>query len=64
MKKLILNKYRNDLGRKFRKLYEAGIRDKKCRRSLMRSYQSRTDLKSGVLGTFVRDNLVLELLNI
>lgn len=61
MRKAILNKYRNELGKKFRYLYDNGVRNDWCKRSNMRSYMPRPDLKFGTLTTFDRDNLVLEL---
>lgn len=60
MRKVILNKYRNDLGKRFRRLYDGGVRNEWCRRSNMRSYMPRPDDKFGTLTTFVGDNLVLE----
>ena len=56
----ILNKYRNEDGKVFRKMYESGIRSKKIRRKNFKSYQCRRDFKCGPLLTFVLDNLVLE----
>ena len=61
MVEIILNKYRNELGRKFRRGYDSGIRTTWCNRSSMRSYQVRPDLKSGTIVTFVMDNLVLNI---
>lgn len=58
---VILNKYRNALGRQFRSLYDRGVRNSWCRRSAMRSFQARPDLKSGTVNTMVNDNLLLEL---
>lgn len=60
-KSIVFNKYRNELGRKYRKLYDNGIRNKWCNRASMRSYQCRPDKKSGTVVTFVQDNLILEL---
>lgn len=57
---VILNKYRNELGRQYRKMYESGVRNEWCNRSSMRTYQCRTDNKSGTVVTFTRDNLILE----
>lgn len=56
----ILNKYRNEDGRVFRKVYDSGIRSEKIRRKNFKSYQCRRDYKCGPLLTFVLDNLVLE----
>jgi hypothetical protein len=61
MRKTILNKYRNELGRLHRKEYESGVRNGWCRRSGMRSYQCRPDRKSGTVVTFIQDNLVMEI---
>lgn len=61
MVEVILNKYRNELGRMFRKEYDSGIRNTWCNRSSMRSYQVRPDLKSGTIVTFIMDNLVLNI---
>ena len=58
---IVLNKYRNDFGRLHRKEYDGGLRNSWCIRSNMRSYQCRQDGKSGVLNTFLTDNLVLEI---
>lgn len=60
-KSIILNKYRNELGRKYRKLYDNGLRTGWCNRSSMRSYQCRPDSKSSVVMTVIQDNLILEL---
>lgn len=57
---VILNKYRNEFGKAHRKEYESGLRNAWCIRSNMRSYQCRQDGKSGVVNTFLADNLVLE----
>lgn len=56
----ILNKYRNEDGKVFRKMYENGIRSERIRRKNFKSYQCRRDFKCGPLLTFVLDNLVLE----
>lgn len=61
MRKLILNKYRNELGKAHRREYERGLRNEWCNRSTMRSYQCRPDLKSGTILTMVNDNLVMEI---
>lgn len=60
-KAVILNKYRNELGKVYRKDYEGGLRNDWCRRSAMRSYQCRPDKKCGVVQTFIQDNLILEM---
>ena len=60
MRRTVLNKYRNELGREHRKEYDGGLRNEWCRRSAMRSYQCRPDRKSGTVMTFIHDNLVLE----
>lgn len=57
----ILNKYRNEDGKAFRKMYESGIRSEQIRRKNFKSYQCRGDFKCGPLLTFVSDNLVLEI---
>lgn len=59
MRRVILNKYRNELGKKFRRLYDSGVRNDWCKRSNMRSYMPRPDLKFGTLTTFASDNLVM-----
>lgn len=61
MKGIILNKYRNELGKVHRKEYDSGLRNTWCCRSMMRSYQSRPDKKCGTIQTFIRDNLVLHI---
>ena len=42
---VVLNKYRNELGRQHRKLYDGGFRNEWCNRSSMRTFQSRPDRK-------------------
>lgn len=59
--KAILNKYRNELGRQYRKQYDSGLRNEWCNRAGMRSYQCRPDRKCGTVMTFAQDNLVLEM---
>ena len=59
--RVIMNKYRNELGRAHRKEYESGVRNEWCNRSSMRSYQCRPDQKSGTITTIVNDNLVIEM---
>lgn len=61
VRKVVLNKYRNELGKMYRRYYEAGVRNTLCSRSAMRSYQCRKDDKSGTIVTFIQDNLILEL---
>ena len=61
---VVLNKYRNELGRQQRKLYEGGFRNEWCNRSYMRTFQIRPDRmcpKSGPIQTFILDNLILEI---
>ena len=58
---IILNKVRNELGRKLRSLYEGGARDSVIRRCNLRDYQPRSDGKCGVVNTFRSDNIVLRL---
>ena len=57
----ILNKYRNELGRAYRKMYDNGTRSEWCNRSCMRSYSCRPDNKSGTINTSTQDNLILEI---
>lgn len=57
---VIINKYRNELGKAYRKAYDGGLRNEWCRRSAMRSYQCRPDFKCGTLQTFTQENLLLE----
>lgn len=57
----ILNKYRNEDGKVFRKMYESGIRSERIRRKHFKSYQCRGDFKCGPLLTSVLDNLALEI---
>ncbi len=61
MRKIVMNKYRNEFGRMHRREYECGLRNEWCCRSNMRSYQCRPDKKSGVVLSFVSDNLILEI---
>lgn len=61
MVQIVLNKYRNELGRKFRKMYDGGGRSAWCRRSAMRAFMPRPDCKSGTIATVVIDNLIMEL---
>lgn len=53
-KAIILNKYRNELGRTYRKQYDNGLRTRWCNRSNMRSYQCRPNSKCGVVLTIDR----------
>ena len=57
----ILNKYRNELGRTYRKMYDNGMRSEWCNRSNMRSYSCRPDKKCGTINTSTQDNLILEI---
>lgn len=57
----ILNKYRNELGRTYRKMYDNGTRNEWCNRSNMRSYSCRSDNKCGTINTSTHDNLILEI---
>lgn len=59
-KGVILNKYRNELGRQYRKMYDSGMRSDWCNRSSMRDYSCRPDFKCGTIVTFIQDNLVFE----
>lgn len=61
MVQIVLNKYRNEFGRKFRKMYDGGVRSAWCRRSVMRAFMPRPDCKSGTIATVVIDNLIMEL---
>lgn len=60
-KAIILNKYRNELGRTYRKQYDNGLRTRWCNRSNMRSCQCRPNSKCGVVLTTIQDNLILEM---
>lgn len=60
-KGVVLNKYRNELGKLHRKVYDNGMRNEWCNRSSMRSYSCRPDRKCGTVNTFTRDNLILEI---
>lgn len=58
----ILNKYRNELGRAYRKMYDNGARNEWCNRSCMRSYSCQPDKqKCGTINTSTQDNLILEI---
>jgi hypothetical protein len=55
--KIIMCKYRNEYGRKMRKVYEShrgGVRRCECK-----SYQCRPNRKCGTVMTAVQDNLLL-----
>lgn len=60
MRKSVLGKYRNELGKRFRKLYDNGFRNDWCNRTAMRSFTFRPDTKVGTLTTFTADNLIIE----
>lgn len=60
-KAIILNKYRNELGRAYRKKYDNGFRSSWCNRSSIHSYQCRPNSKCGVVSTTIQDNLILEM---
>lgn len=60
-KGVVLNKYRNELGKLYRKVYDNGMRNEWCNRSSMRSYSCRPDRKCGTINTFTQDNLILEI---
>lgn len=57
VRKVVLNKYRNELGKMYRRYYEDGVHNTLCNRSAMRSYQCRKDGKSGTLATFIQFQL-------
>jgi hypothetical protein len=59
--KVILNKYRNEWGRKMRSAYEAHIYG---RRDEMQSMQARPDLRCGTVVTTPGENLLLEMLEL
>ena len=61
LRKTILNKYRNEMGKRYRRVYEEGLRNDWCNRAHFKSYQVRPDSKCGSLVTFVYDNLAIEL---
>jgi len=62
MKAIVLNKYRNELGKVRRKEYDSGVRDGECNRSAMNAFSCRSDNKAGTMPTMSNFNLLLEII--